>query len=417
MNLIKLFNSRSLRLRAVRVVLATASVAYLTYTLLKVTGDFQQAGSWTEFWNGEWRHGGVLTTLFGSGLFQFFILALSWSLYLRFRQRESINIRLRRSEQKFRAIINHAGEAVFLLDSKGRVQEWNKAAEQLFGKSRRQVLQQSLADLDLGENLDLNNIFADVQRVRRSLSYELHLTRPGTAPQILSTTFSYITPGTGAFAEKAGSYVVIARDITSEKQMESRMSETEKLAGIGQLAAGIAHQLNTPLGSILLSAQMLEEDIEDEDDAEDIRRIIRQTEQCRGIIKGLLNFARPTGSGRTRVSLSDVVSDTIYLMEKNLKVAGVQVELEEIGNPWVFGNRNELEQVFFNLLGNSLDAMQDGPSTPPRITARARGWGFPSWHVSCMSMGGASSCRASPAGAPPSSCRSAKRETAPAVLP
>lgn len=348
-------------------VLAAASVLYLTYNMLKLSWDYQATGSWIAFWNEEWQAGRVFTTVFRSGLFQFFMLALGWSAYLRYRQQETINIRLRRSEQKFRAIINHAGEAVFLLDSQGRVQEWNKAAEQLFGKSRRQVMQRSFAGLDLGLQLDLAGIYADVQRVRRSLTYELQQNRPGASPQIISTTFSYIAPGAGLFAEKTGSFVVIARDITSEKQLESRMSETEKLAGIGQLAAGIAHQLNTPLGSILLSAQMLEEDIDDEDEAEDIRRIIRQTEQCRGIIKGLLNFARPTGSGRTRVSLSEVIDETIYLMEKNLKVAGVRVEVEETCSPWVFGNRNELEQVFFNLLGNSLDAMQDGGEVRVKI--------------------------------------------------
>ncbi len=350
-----------------QLVLAAATVAYLTTNMLKMTGDFQQAGEWSVFWNDEWRSGRVFTTIFSSGLFQFFMLALGWSAYLRYRQAETINIRLRRSEQKFRAIINHAGEAVFLLDDRGQVREWNKAAEQLFGKSRRQVMQKPFANLELGLELDLPGIFNDVQRVRRSLTYELQLSRPGAGPQILSTTFSFIAPGAGAFAEKEGNYVVIARDITSEKQLETRMSETEKLAGIGQLAAGIAHQLNTPLGSILLSAQMLEEDIDNEDDAEDIRRIIRQTEQCRGIIKGLLNFARPTGTGRTRVNLSDVVSDTIYLMDKNLKVAGVRVEVEETCDPWVFGNRNELEQVFFNLLGNSLDAMQGGGEVHVKI--------------------------------------------------
>lgn len=138
------------------------------------------------------------------------------------------------------------------------------------------------------------------------------------------------------------------------------MGEAEKLAGIGQLAAGIAHQLNTPLGSILLSAQMVEEDTEDEDTAEDIRRIIRQTEQCRIIIKGLLNFARPTGTGRGRVNLTDVINETAYLLEKNLKLAGIEFSLVVQGESWVHGNRNELEQVFFNLLANALDAMGDG---------------------------------------------------------
>ncbi len=352
--------SRVLRLRLLMGLLGLVSFLYLLVNMVKLTADFQAAGSWADFWQAEWKSGRVFTEVLRSGLFQFFILVTGWSAYLRFRQREMINIRLQRSEQKFRAIINHAGEAVFLLDTHGRVREWNKTAEQLFHKSRRLVMNKNFADLGLGLNLDLKTVFRDVQRIRRSLTYEIQVTRLGNSPQILSTTFSFIDPGAGVLAEKTGSFVVIARDITSEKQLESRMSETEKLAGIGQLAAGIAHQLNTPLGSILLSAQMLDETIKDEDDAEDIRRIIRQTEQCRGIIKGLLNFARPTSRGRARVCLIEIVNDTIYLMDKTLKVAQVTVDVESSGGTWVFGNRNELEQVFFNLLANSIDAVKNG---------------------------------------------------------
>ncbi len=356
----RLCGSRVQRLRLLMGVLGAASLLYLILNFMKVTSDFQQAGSWADLWQAEWKSGRVFTDVFRSGLFQFFILVTAWSGYLRFRQREMINIRLQRSEQKFRAIINHAGEAVFLLDTEGRVREWNKAAEQLFHKSRRQVMNNKFVDLGLDLNLDLMSVFHDVQRIRRSLTYEIQVSRLGDGPQILSTTFSFIEPGVGVLAEKTGSFVVIARDITTEKQLESRMSETEKLAGIGQLAAGIAHQLNTPLGSILLSAQMLDDTIEDEDDAEDIRRIIRQTEQCRGIIKGLLNFARPTGSGRTKVNLLEIINDTIYLMDKPLKVAGLKVGVHSVGDNWVYGNRNELEQVFFNLLGNSIDAVESG---------------------------------------------------------
>jgi signal transduction histidine kinase len=173
-------------------------------------------------------------------------------------------------------------------------------------------------------------------------------------------TLSSISPGSGPLADKSGSFVVIARDITTEKQLENRMSETEKLAGIGQLAAGIAHQLNTPLGSILLSAQMLEDTVKNEDDSEDIHRIIRQTEQCRGIIKGLLNFARPTGSERGNMNLAEAITETAYLMEKNLKLANIELDITENTDSFIFGNRNELEQVFFNLLANAIDSMPDG---------------------------------------------------------
>ena len=193
---------------------------------------------------------------------------------------------------------------------------------------RRNALGGNICKLDMGFDLPVLKIFADVKRVQRSLTYEAGVVRRGgTTPMHLSLTFSCIQAGSGPMAEKADSFAVIARDITSEKQLETRMSETEKLAGIGQLAAGIAHQLNTPLGSILLSAQMLEETVDNEDDSEDIRRIIRQTEQCRGIIKGLLNFARPTGSERGRVDLSEIIDDTVFLMEKQLRVASVEMEI------------------------------------------------------------------------------------------
>jgi signal transduction histidine kinase len=153
---------------------------------------------------------------------------------------------------------------------------------------------------------------------------------------------------------------LIARDITSEKHLETKMSETEKLAGIGQFAAGIAHQLNTPLGSILLSAQMLEDSVKQADDIEDIQRIIRQTEQCRTIIQGLLNFARPTGRSREPMSLSEVVNDTIFLMEKTINKSDIEIHSDLCEDSKIYGNRNEMEQVFFNLVANAVDALPDG---------------------------------------------------------
>ena len=351
---------RVLTLRLFMYVLMVASLLYVVVNLQRLNLDYQKAGNLQRLWHVEWQDGRAFTDILKSGLFQVFILIVGWSAYFRLRLREFAHIRLRRSEQKYRTIINQAGEAIFLLDRDGVVLEWNKAAEMLFDLPRRQVLNHKLTNLNLEMDLDLGQAFEDVVRTHRSLSYEVRLGQPGGHHTILNLTISAITPGTGFMAEKAESFVVIARDITTEKQFESRMGEAEKLAGIGQLAAGIAHQLNTPLGSILLSAQMVEEDTESEDTAEDIRRIIRQTEQCRSIIKGLLNFARPSGTGRGRIHLAEVIRETSYLMEKNLKVAGVEFILEEECDSWIYGNRNELEQVFFNLLANSLDAMSGG---------------------------------------------------------
>jgi len=351
---------RILRLQLFLGVLVGGSLAYILANLFELHFTYQETGSLQAMWQAEWKSGQVLTEMLQTGLFQLFVLILGWSAYFRMRVTELSNLRLKRSETKYRSIINHAGEAIFLLDHTGKVLEWNKSAEELFGLPRRNVLNRKIQDLDLDLDLALTRAITDIQRLGRSFTYEARLERENQKATQISVTLSSISPGSGPLADKSGSFVVIARDITTEKQLENRMSETEKLAGIGQLAAGIAHQLNTPLGSILLSAQMLEDTIKNEDDSEDIHRIIRQTEQCRGIIKGLLNFARPTGSERGNMNLAEAITETAYLMEKNLKLANIERDITENADSFIFGNRNELEQVFFNLLANAIDSMPDG---------------------------------------------------------
>ncbi len=348
----------------------------------------------------SWLESRGIPVLVVSLLFLLTIVVASWLAWFQVRQREHARERVLRSEQKYRTIINHAGEAIFLLDSSGVVLEWNKTAEQLFGAPRRAVLGKLFSDIHLCYGLEIEKAMADTQRLGHSLVFDFPFPRSGKPGALLNLSISPInTGGESGAGEQA--YVVIARDVTSERQLESRMSEAEKLAGIGQLAAGIAHQLNTPLGSILLSAQMLSEAGLPEDEQEDVQRIIRQTEQCRTIIKGLLNFARPQHTDRGVLALGEAVRETTYLMEKNFKLAGVEVVIEETAQPLVYGNRNELDQVFFNLLANALDAMPGGGRITlahrPRRARRGAGRGHRHRRGDPRSRtASASSCRSSP---------------------
>lgn len=353
------------RLRLLLVALIVLSTGLLVLNLVELVASDPHRGP-----TGHLRlNGQVLTT----GALHILTLLAVWAVWFSLRAREKDQRRLRRSEQKHRAIINHAGEAIFLLDSAGRIQEWNKTAEQLFGAPRRSVLGRPLTEVHLCYGLELDRAIADAARVGRSLTFEFPWRRAQRPDGLIRLTLSPLPPGRGSDDPDERLFVAIARDVTSERQLESRISQAEKLAGIGQLAAGIAHQLNTPLGSILLSAQMLAEAELPEDQVEDVERIIRQTEQCRQIIKGLLNFARPQNQDRTVVPLGEVVHETVYLMEKNLRLAGVEVDLQTSGRLDVLGNRNELEQVFFNLLVNAVDAMPGGGMVTIRVGDGAPG--------------------------------------------
>jgi PAS domain S-box-containing protein len=298
-------------------------------------------------------------------------IVVGWGIWWIYQRRHLDQLRIRQSEHKYRNIINHAGEAIFLLNSEGVVLEWNKAAEALFGVPRRNVLGRRFRDIHLCYSVEIENAMHNAKRLKRSVASEFPLRLRGQQEQgqvsltvTQSVDFSGIKNRGGRKVtgsnDNPDTYVIIARDITHEKQLETRISEAEKLAGIGQFAAGIAHQLNTPLGSILLSAQMLEDAIENEDDVEDVQRIIRQTEQCKTIIKSLLNFARPSGRSRSRCGISEIVQETIFLMDKTIRTKNVEINLKLEGEGYVFGNRNELEQVIFNLLANSLDVLAGG---------------------------------------------------------
>jgi len=296
-------------------------------------------------------------------------VAVGWGFWAIYQRRHFDELRLRRSERKYRDIINHAGEAIFLLDGDGCVLEWNKAAESLFAAPRRGVLGKPFRDIHICFGVEIEKAMGRAVRLNRSINIEVPLRRRGQQEiGQLEMTVSHIAAGPRVIGQDGQqAFVVIARDITSEKHLEARMSETEKLAGIGQFAAGIAHQLNTPLGSILLSAQMLEESISGEDDVEDVQRIVRQTQQCRTIIKGLLNFARPSGRERRRLSLAEVVRETAFLMEKPIRLQDVEVVIEDQDPGMITGNRNEIEQVVFNLLANALDALPKGGRIDIRI--------------------------------------------------
>ena len=347
----KIPGKRMVRLHVLLALLLAMATILLVVNLVDTEGPATEAGSTARPSSRR-----VLTV---GGMHALTVLAAA-VVWLNLRRRARDLRRLRRSEQKHRAIINHAAEAIVLLDHERRVWEWNKAAERLFGAGRRTVLGRPLREIPLSQGPELDRAIQVAQKNGRSLTLEVPWRRIQNPDGSIRLTISPLPQGRGTDDPQDRLFVVLARDVTREQQLESRMSQAEKLAGIGQLAAGIAHQLNTPLGSILLSAQMLAEGELPEDQAEDVERIIRQTEQCRQIIKGLLNFARPRHNERTRMLLNDAVHETVYLVEKNLRAAGVAVTINQTGPLEVMGNRNELDQVFFNLLVNAVDAMPNG---------------------------------------------------------
>ena len=171
-----------------------------------------------------------------------------------------------------------------------------------------------------------------------------------------------------------GSHQTLERKVEERtrelKESQEAMVQQEKMVGVGQLAAGIAHELNTPLGTIIGYAQMLREDLAGQPgtsaNLSDIDEIIGQAGRCRDLVKNLLNFSRRSsleGAGKTTADINDIIRKILSLVEHDFEMKGVRLHLDlDAKVPAVGVNENEIAQVILNLANNAADSMPAGGS-------------------------------------------------------
>ncbi len=164
--------------------------------------------------------------------------------------------------------------------------------------------------------------------------------------------------------------------ITHKKQLEEHLTRTEKLAALGQLAAGVAHEINNPLGGILVYAYLLLEDLEEgRPERTQAEKIVREATRCKEIIQGLLEFSRHMPSKMTPLNVNGVLEQVFSLVGDHLLFQNIDLVQQFAPQlPLVLGDKNKLEQVFINLLMNSGESMQgEGRWCDHRVDHRGTG--------------------------------------------
>jgi signal transduction histidine kinase len=156
--------------------------------------------------------------------------------------------------------------------------------------------------------------------------------------------------------------LIIMDDITERVELEAQLSQADKLSSIGLLAAGVAHEVNTPLAVISSYAQMLSKQVQgDPQKGALLEKITRQTFRASEIVNNLLNFSRTSGTEFTAIDINKIISDTLALLEHQFKVTKIKVQDERNSQiPLITGNAGRLQQVFLNLFLNAKDAMSNG---------------------------------------------------------
>ncbi len=272
-----------------------------------------------------------------------------------YRQLRTKADELERMRQFSENILESLNDGLAVLDRNGRVVRWNRQMEELYGVRHEEVVGRALVDLFDPQIVALLRETSD-----GAAYYKIPLaTRHQPARRLLVNVG--MTPLRDAHAEVVGT-IVIVEDISTRVQLEEQLQISEKMASIGLLAAGVAHEVNTPLTGISSFTQMLLEGSNPDDPKTAVlEKIERQTFRAAKIVNGLLNLARPAQIDSGPCDVNTVINDVLSLLEHQFKNGSIQVRKELApAAPVVQGIEHKLQQVFLNLFLNARDAMPKG---------------------------------------------------------
>ena len=279
-------------------------------------------------------------------------------------QRKRLEEELKASNEFLKGIIESSPYGIIATDMKGNILIFNRAAEELLGYRAEEVI----GKMHISE-LYPPGMAKEVMKKLRSEDYggkgrfsgELKvLNRYGEEiPIHLSAALVYRD---GKEVASLG----IFTDLRPRLEMEKRLQETqlqllqsEKLRSLGEMAAGVAHEINNPLGGILLYASLLLEELSPEDQKrKDVERIVSEATRCKEIVKSLLEFARQSSPDKELVNVNSAINEGLLFLENQATFHNIRIVKElDPGLPPVYGNVGQLKQVFMNIMLNAVDAM------------------------------------------------------------
>jgi two-component system NtrC family sensor kinase len=259
------------------------------------------------------------------------------------------------SERRFRQFIESAHDIISIKDRQGRYLVYNPASAALFsrdplefiGRTAEEIYEPDIAGIITGHD-------REVMEKREHRTYSERYIIDGKEYVLQTVRFPLFD-----FEGQVEGVATIARDVTQEHELQKQLLQSAKLAAVGKLAAGVAHEINNPLTGVLAYAEDLRDDTEPDDARRaDYEVIIRETLRCRAIVRNLLDFSRQQDPVFQTVDLNDVVARSLALVEKlpRFRDIGLTKQLADEPLP-VTADARQLQQVLLNLIINANDAM------------------------------------------------------------
>jgi two-component system NtrC family sensor kinase len=269
-------------------------------------------------------------------------------------------------------LVETAGDAILTIDLGCRIESWNNSAQKILGYAKEEVRGQEIYMLASGESAkdQLSTIAKRAIEGEIASNVETSWVRKDRKEVTVSLTVSPVADSSGRIV----GVLTIARDITERKKLQEELFHSEKLASVGQLAAGVAHQINNPLGAISGRAQMLLRlagPLDEEFLKEQLGKVRADCARITETVNDLLGFARKTETVKQYTDVNTVLDETLEMVKQESIARKVRIDRRYSDNlPPVVASANHLRQLFANLMTNSFDAMRGGGSLAITSTFR-----------------------------------------------
>jgi PAS domain S-box-containing protein len=255
-------------------------------------------------------------------------------------------------KNKLEAIVQSLADGLFVTNGDGLIVSFNRAAEYISGHAEKEVI--GLHCEDVFKSRLCADACALQNEDKTIQNKETEIIRKDGRRRIVSVSSAIIRNSDW----KVIGGVQTFRDITEEKERQVMLCQAEKLAAIGQMSAGIAHEINNPLGNILGYAKLLLRDgALDGPHREKLEIIVEQAQKGSGVVQGLLDYSRQTGSRMETVSINKILEEVVKLLSPQAEKNKIEIIPALSDIPGITADSRQLEQVFFNIIVNAMQAI------------------------------------------------------------
>lgn len=293
-------------------------------------------------------------------------LLVIWAAWTVYQYREIYEEQLELAEGRYKDLIEQSADAIISIDDNNIITSWNHGAEEIFKWDREEIVGHSIEEFipeDLLKARELDCLEFGMRYKGYVKNYETErLTKEGTRV-LISLTESFIRD----VDDKIVGRSQILRDLTELRIREEQVQHSERLATVGHMAAGVAHEIGNPLTAISSLTQLVQRKTDDVFAQEQLKKIREQIQRINKIVRDLVDFSRPSSLDREQTQINKVIESAVGLLKHDARCREVNFNLELSPHlPIIFCVPDHIHQVLVNLLLNAVDAMQEEDA--PEIT-------------------------------------------------